>query len=239
MKKQILPVLSLAVLLAGCDTTSLAPKDQQNGYAALINGVYQETPTTVEAKQIQRPINLAVAQIGEIAPQASFIAQLKKNTYLIRSVAALPLPGEAKPKCSYESSRSNAPTAVEFKKQVESARNLSRDLGAQYLLLVGGGVDTYEAHNPSAVLDVTIIGGGVIPSLKIHADGKASGALVDVETGRILLLANVEKTDTGLTPSYFATDKRNTMVARMREDLLNTLAQEVLAKLEARSTESK
>jgi hypothetical protein len=230
MKKSLLlaSLLPIALLMAGCETTGLSSREQNNGYSTLVSGYYQNTPGGNSTLSIQAPITLAVAQIGETAPEEAFTQALMKDPKMVRKALAIPMP-------SVNGSRSQnggkEPVTDVFAGQVKSARNLARDLGAGYLLLVGGSIDSHSSRNVLSPLDLTIVGAAVLPGTKVHADGKAAGALVDVETGRIAFLSNVELQKTGLTPTYYAEEKRDNLNVKLRREVLQKLAEDVLEKL--------
>lgn len=72
-------------------------------------------------------------------------------------------------------------------------------------------------------------------AVNIHGEGKASGALVDVETGRIVLFATAKVADSGLTPTFFSDEKRTAMKVSLRDQLLKKLAGDFLLKLGQRA----
>ena len=121
--------------------------------------------------------------------------------------------------------------------QVKGARNLARDLGARYLLLAGGSIDSYNSRTPLTVLDVTLVGGAITPGVKVHSGGKAAGALIEVESGRILFLADAQLKKTGLSPSYYAGERRDGLNAKLREELLKQLAGKVLERCDREESE--
>jgi len=88
-------------------------------------------------------------------------------------------------------------------------------------------------QNPLAVLDFTIIGSFALPGLTISAEGKAAGALVDVDTGAIRFLINAEQRKSGKAPGYFADGKVNSIQAGLRNDLIARLTDEFIHKLRA------
>jgi hypothetical protein len=231
MKKALLlaSMLPIALLMTGCETTGLSSREQNTGYSTLVSGYYQNTPGENSTMPVKAPITLAVAQIGETAPEAAFTKALMKDPKLVRNVVAIPMPGVNQ---SRHQNGGTEPATDVFAGQVKSARNLARDLGAGYLLLVGGSIDSHSSRNVLSPLDLTIVGAAVLPGTKVHADGKAAGALVDVETGKITFLSNVELQKTGLTPTYYAEEKRDSLNVKLRGEVLQKLAADVLEKLE-------
>jgi len=230
MKKNFLlaAIIPAALLMTGCDSTGLSVREQHNSYAAMINSVYRGTPAGATNKPLIRPMRLAVAQIGEVAPDAALVAALGKDTSLVREVIPVPMPGDTVGNYgnNYSDAKSNTPENLAA--QVQSARNLARDSGADYLLLVGGSIDSFDTQNGLAVFDLTIVGGYLVPGSKIHMDGKAAGALVDVESGRVAFMVNSQVHESEFTPDFFTKQKRNEMGADMRVQILKVLAGDVL-----------
>jgi hypothetical protein len=230
MKKTILlaAIMPAALLMTGCDTTGLSVREQHNSYAAMISSVYRETPAGVTNKSLVRPMRLAVAQIGEVAPDASLVTALGKDTSLIREVIPVPMPGDTLGNYGYNYAGGKASTPDSLAVQMQSSRNLARDAGADYLLLVGGSIDSFDTENVLAAFDLTIVGGYLVPAGKIHMDGKAAAALVDVESGRVVFMVNSQLHESKSTPDFFSTQKRNEMSADMRGEILTHLAADVL-----------
>lgn len=230
------------LLLTGCETTGLSTREQHNSYASLVYSLYRRAPDGEAVKPPRPPINLAVAQIGEASPDNSFMKELGRDTNLVRRLIEVPMPGENPRPYSYNRGADENKTDLDRSDaradQVKSARNLARDLGAQYLLLVGGSIDSYNSRTPLTVLDVTIIGGAVAPGVKVHSDGKAAGALIEVETGRIVFLADAQLQKTGLSPSYYTDERRDSLNASLRTELLKQLAANVLNRMGHAQTES-
>jgi hypothetical protein len=232
MKKTFLltAIIPAVLLMTGCDTTGLSVREQHNSYAAMINSVYRETPNGATNKPLTRPMRLAVAQIGEVAPDTSLVAALGKDPALVREVIPVPMPGDTVGNYGYNYADGKANTPENLSAQVQSARNLSRDSGAEYLLLVGGSIDSFDTENVLAVFDLTIVGGYLVPASKIHMNGKAAAALVDVESGRVVFMVNSQLRQSKSTPDFFSTQKRNEMSVEMREQILKVLAGDVLEK---------
>jgi hypothetical protein len=206
----------------------LSRRRSSSTFPSGLNSVYRETPAAATNKPLIRPMRLAVAQIGEVAPDASLVAALGKDPALIREVIPVPMPGDTVGNYGYNYSDAKSNTPENLSAQVRSARNLARDSGADYLLLVGGSIDSFDTENVLAVFDLTIVGGYLVPASKIHMDGKAAGALVDVESGRVVLMVNSQVHQSESTPDFFSTQKRNEMSADMREQILKALAGDVL-----------
>jgi hypothetical protein len=233
MKKTplVATIIPAALLLTGCYTTGISAREQNNNYAAMINGVYRRTPAGTANQPPVLPMELAGAQIGEVAPDTALTDELGKNSSLIQSVIALPMPGDNGVRYRYGTANNESNDADMLAAEVESARNLARDSGAKYLLIVGGTLDSFDAESVLSALDLTIVGGFVVPATQIHMQGKAAGALIDVESGRVLLMANAGREQSGGTPDFFTDQKRDEMSVEVRKQLLTKLADNVLEKL--------
>lgn len=233
MKKTFLlaTIVPTALLLAGCETTGLSAREDHNSYAAMINSVYRETPVVTNHPPVARPMRLAVAQIGEVAPDDSLVNELRKDSSLVANVIALPMPGDAVGNYGYNYSRNQDSKTDSLAEEEESARNLARDSGAQYLLLVGGSVDSFNTENVLSVFDLTIVGGFVVPATHVHMGGKAAGTLIDLDSGHVIFMVNSQEEQSGATPDFFADEKRDEMTLETRTQLLTKLADDVLQKL--------
>ena len=232
MKNKVISCCSIGavtLLTAGCVTTGLSSRDDGNSYAALVSSGYQKAPPGEPPGRVTLPIRLAVAQIGEPAPEAAFLKELGRDPGIIKSVSPLPMSGNLR--SGYGSSVTQSNTQELLAAQVLSARNLAREMGAQYLLLVGGSVESFSSHNPLSVLDLTIVGGMLLPGSKVQMQGKAAAALIHAPTGRVVLLNNVELTKTGFTPSFYVEERRDEMSVEMRTEALQQLAADVLSRL--------
>jgi hypothetical protein len=142
------------------------------------------------------PSKVAVAQIGEVAPPASFVSSLQKEHALFAQVEPIPgVSGENLP----GPRSSDGADAGAAKLQMSRMRSLARDMGMDYLLVFGGTMDSDAHATGLALADLTIVGAFVIPSRQIKAEARAAGALIDLRSGRVVVSAsaNDQKTDTG------------------------------------------
>jgi hypothetical protein len=80
--------------------------------------------------------------------------------------------------------------------------------------------------------DLTLIGGFVIPSQEITCEGKASGALVDVHTGKIVFVASAQDNIHARAASFVVQQKSAQTTIDMRDHLVVGLANEFINKLE-------
>ena len=236
MKKVIVAVASLALIgTTGCYTTGLSPREYGSStYTQLIYGLNSDQPESAPQKECAKPIRLAVAQIGEVAPQTSFTESLQHNPALISEVIDIPLPGAEPTRYSYERRDEDVEAeSVKFAKRTTAMRKLAKGLGADYVFLFGGNIDTDSIETAFTALDITIVGGLIIPSQIVKAEAKAAGALVDVDDGRVIFLVNTETKSDGLSPSAFVDAKEKRMQLKLRDQLLSDLSQKFLKRLEA------
>ena len=230
MKKTCLigSLATMALLVAGCETDGLSTREDHNSYAAMVNSLYRQPRSAATNQPLVAPFQLAVAQIGEVTPDSSFVAELGKDPALIRHVIPLPFPGKSDGNRRYYGNQNQTNSPELLASEVESLRNLSRDAGARCLLVVGGSIDSCASHNPLTLFDVTIVGAAVLPSVEVKSDGKAAGALIDVETGRIVLLTDAQARETGMSPTFYADDRRDAVNSELRAQLLKKLADNFL-----------
>lgn len=232
MNRFLLPAITAMsfVCMTGCVSTGLSVRETQNDYGLYVDSLCQRADLAAAAP-VRPPIRLAVAQIGETAPPAAFTEGLSRSD-LIRQTIPIPMPGAAVPGNWARNGRNSMPSVND---RLKDAQNLAREMGADYLLIVGGNVDTRTAHNPLAILDFTIVGGAVAPGVNVHAEGKAAGALLDVVSGRVVFLTNAEAKDSGVCPAFYQDDKCDQMEVKMRDVLLKKLASAFLEKLRQQS----
>lgn len=222
----------VALLVSGCETTGLSPRETGRGsYSHFVYQMAREQQPVAASTYMRKPIRLAVAQVGEVAPSTNILSRLKSHPDQIASVIALPLPS-AGPEAHYQpwdrqaATRQEAPVA-----RLSEIRSLARAMGADQVLIFGGSIDTRSSRNPLAILDVTIVGTAIFPSTEIHAEGKAAGIFVDVATGAIRFQVEAEQTASGATPSAFAYEKKDSVRVKTRDALVANLADDFLRKL--------
>lgn len=222
-------VVPLSIVLVGCETTGLSYREQSGQYANFVTSLYQNHSSgSREAVSVQVPAHIAVAQIGEVTPSRILIERLEREPQWISKVSPLPFPGE---KRRYYSGDRNETSSEEMQKQATGLRNLAREMGAKYLLIAGGQIDSYDTQNPGAALDFTIVGAAVVPGTRVSAEGKGAAALIDVATGRVIFLVSSEQNKSSLSPTFFAGSKRTTVNRQLRDELIAKLGEEFLERL--------
>ena len=139
---------------SGCVSTGLSHRESQNNYPLLISSLYREKSTETAAAPVHPPIRLAVGQVGESAPPESLLTALSTSHELVSTVSAVPIPGIVR-----RTGRADPePAAADVESHVRAAVNLAQDMGAEYLFLFGGAIDSYRLKNALAPLDITLAG---------------------------------------------------------------------------------
>jgi hypothetical protein len=78
------------------------------------------------------------------------------------------------------------------------------------------------------VLDLTIVGAFVVPSKQITAEAKASGAVIDLKTGRVVLTASADTTRGGVASTVTQESGQLNVAREARDDVLGRLAEQVI-----------
>lgn len=228
MKIIIQSVVAIAAvcLLAGCETTGLSPRETSG--VSYPNYVFSLPSGNAAPQKLTVPIRLAVAQVGEDTPSEALLAKLAGHTALVASVTGLPLPADRiNP---YYRGRFNSP-APDYAARVKSLCGLARAAGADYVFLYGGSIDTWEQKNPLSVLDLTIIGGVLMPGTKIHAEGKGAGVLISAATCEPVLFVNTDTKNSATSPDFLTQGKTIGLQANIRDQLAAKLTDQLLDQL--------
>lgn len=238
-----LPFSILALLfLVGCQ----APPPKQAAtapslnYTAYLYSLYDtEVVGTLRESvkedrlEFARGSSLVVARLGEYAPREPLLASLRQHTNLFSGVSGIPAvwqfpvaPGGT------QTDRSAAQTAV--RDHLVKMRQLALDLGGNYLCLIDGQSRTVSDQTPIGVLDLTIIGYFVIGSHRTEVESRGSAALVDIASGRPLVVVTEQQTFVRHFPSA-SVEKRNLrLLVEANEQLENNLTRKMLAQLRER-----
>lgn len=214
--------------LAGCETTGLSPREASGAsYSNYILGL-PSGGTNAPAQKPVTPIRMAVAQVGEIAPSEAMLDQLAGQPALVASVIALPLPGGLDNYNYYN--RANDP-AGNYAARVKPVCNLARAAGANYVFIFGGTVDSWRKNNSLSVLDITLVGGAILPGCEINVEGRGAGTLIETATGEPVLFVSVDAKKSAGSPDMLAVGKTTEMSAQVRDELIRKLTGELLKKL--------
>ncbi len=224
-------ILGTTFFVAGCYTTGLSTRERGSfNYSNLLYGLYDENNSAPrnEMKPIRRPVKLAIAQVGETTPPKVMLDQLAQETQLISEIMIIPAGGNENN--GYQDKADSDPK--EFHQKMQNMRQLAKDLGAEYIFLFGGSIDSGAYSTWLQLFDLTLVGAFVIPSVVTEVEGRASGALIDVQSGRVIFTVNAEGKNKKTMPSYmvnYQADER--VLVTLRDDLVMQLSEKFLEKL--------
>ncbi len=189
-----------------------------------MDGLPDTTPLmlpTTGPVSIQLPMSVSVAQVGEINPPQSMLDTLRKQRNLFWHVSPqsgiVPRPDQ------------------DDHDRLARMRLMAQNVGADYLLIFGGNIDSGQQGTGLSILNLTIIGAFIVPSTGVAVEGKAAGSLVDVHTGRVVMSFSSETKGNGLVPTAFAENSETISIATAKDDLVKKLTQDVIAQLESPS----
>jgi len=222
------------LLVAGCSQSGLSPREGPHDYASYITTLYEKPEMIATPAAPPRfPVKLAIAQIGEMAPSQQVLERLQSERSLFAAVTSIP--GMFS---DWESHRSDNPAAVRenSRVQIERSPRLARDLGMDYLFVYGGTIDHDTHSNPLAFFDWTIIGAYIVPGKNVAASGKACGALIDLATGRVLLVSNVQDEKHSLSSTAASDGAELHMINTLRAELALRLAHQFVSDCKQRGT---
>jgi hypothetical protein len=222
----------LALFLTGCETTGLSARERgKSSYSDFVYQIARNPPAQERPRPLQRPVRLAVAQIGEVAPPTDVLARLRSESDLIASAIALPLPGETQRASQGFPTQEKPPAPDAGANRVAEICQLARSLGADEVLVFGGTIDTYVSRNALAPLDFTLVGMTIFPSAKIHGEGKAAGVLINAESQAVRFQVEAERRNSNLAPSAFQYEETDSLRIKMRDDLAMQLTEKFIRKL--------
>jgi hypothetical protein len=221
-------VAAAAGLLAGCETTGLSPRESSGvSYPNYIFGL-QTRLTNSPVHPPMTPIRLAVAQVGEPAPSSALLDQLTARHALIAGASGLPLPADAGN--SNWQNRGNTVSA-DYAGRIKTLCRLAQAGGADYVFLFGGEIDTWRKNNSFSILDLTLIGGTVVPGGRINLEGKGAGVLIDAATGEPVFFVNADVKRSAVSPDFLAEGKTHSLRAEARDALVEKLGVQLLDRL--------
>ena len=229
--KNMTILIIMVFMISGCYSTGLSLRESgQFNYSNFVYALYGDKPVAREDdSRMSKPIALAVAQVGEHTPPKEMLDILREERGLIASVQTIPAGG---PEPDRYGRNENDIKKSDVEDQMSRMRHLARDLGADYLFIFGGSVDYGHKPNILSILDITIVGAYIFPSVKHMADGRASGALVDVHNGRVLLVTDAQTDVSKITPSYLDYSQgEDQVLAKVRREIALELADKFIEKL--------
>lgn len=239
-----------AVSLTGCSSSGLSPREvPARSQSSLLYSLYDsaavaEGAAAAEpARPLRLPAAVAVVQVGEVAPPRPMIDALSSDPAVFARVVTLPGTESIAPVYHFDRDMDSAArqsaaaraTASASRRSVEALRRLAADAGADHLLLVGGTVDYGSAITPLSLLDLTIVGAFAVPSRETRATARATAALIDVRSGRVVQTSSAEVRRRSLAPAAAVKADRTKLLEALRDDVVGKLAAQVLADARARA----
>lgn len=245
----IATVLAGSVALAGCASSGLSKRENLNGggysdyalamYDTSAEGVNESAGQEVKIKNVAFPARVAIAQLGEVSPPEPMIHALRERSDLYASVQTVP--GAA--------TFSNSPVrtgpgpqdwrAADVHEQARQHLNAmlrySRDIGAEYLFIFGGTADYDTKGTALSAADLTIIGAFIVPGKKTEAQLQASGTLIDVETGRVMLSVSAGESGTKRSTAIRSEAAEAQLLVQLREKVTIELANSLGTEFQARA----
>jgi hypothetical protein len=124
---------------------------------------------------------------------------------------------------------------AEARRRVRVMRQHANDLGLDYLLLYGGTIDYGSQETPTSVMDLTIVGAYVVPSRDVKAAARASGSLIEVRSGRVVLSASAEGARQKWVPAMSQGGAKVEVLEGLRDEVVGKLAEEVVGRVRERA----
>lgn len=221
-------IILMALALVGCQS-GLSSRESSNDFGNFVTSLYDQqspqAPGDDGRGALRLPARVVVAQIGEVAPPQSVMSILRAEPSLFSGVQGMPgiFAEQRWHNETAEAARQRA------QRQVEQMRRVATDLGGDYLYVYGGTIDHATNSNPLSVLDLTIVGAFVAPGKNVRAQAKASGALVDVRSGRVMVLSSAEERKSKLASTASADDAEVKMLFKIREEVVTGVTRRMVA----------
>jgi hypothetical protein len=187
------------------------------------------------------PLNVAVAEIGELAPPPELIDGLRADTRIFRRVTSIP--GISDGDFHFDpysrdatAGSPNTPTVASTRNPLRRLERLARDTGMDYLLLVGATVDSRTHPTPVSILDLTIVGAYVVPSNSISGQARASGILIDIRTDQVVMTSSATAGDRTMAPSIADQGVEDHLIRALRDEVYRQLNKQILTDARRRAS---
>ena len=208
--------------------------------STLAEAVESNTATTLAQRQpVITPARIAVGQIGEVAPPLSMLDSLRKHRDVFASVQPIPAVVDVAPAPAPNRTGELPSARQEAKEHGERMRRYAAGIGADYLFLCGGTVDRATTDTAYKMANATIIGAFVVPSERIQATARASGSLIDVRSGRVVLSVSADGHQEKLAPSVSREGHEIALLEGLREEVIKELAAELTQQIKAQGAGSR
>jgi hypothetical protein len=117
-------------------------------------------------------------------------------------------------------------------RDVETLRRSAAKAHADTILLYEQEVEMDQSTSPLVLLNLTIVGAWVIPTVSYETRLETTAALVDVRNGVIYATLHDERRGVGTSPSALAADAAKETKARLREEAFKEMAASLKQKLD-------
>jgi len=220
--RRALLVAMAAVLLAGCGK-GLSLREGSYDFPMMLYEL--KGPDAPAPFRPAAPLSVAVAQVGEVAPEQGLIDGLRARKDVFARVSAIPLPplGDS----PYGRVDNIEPRRTRANEAVGRALKLARNVGATHALIVGGCIDTSWSSTWAAPLNILILPLWLVPSADVKASGKCAAALVDVASGQVVTVSTRQATDSAIVPMAYADGQEDVLTGKLRTRLAADVAQQV------------
>ena len=223
-------MLALLLAMTGC-SAGLSHRESPGDFGNFVNSLYEnqnpQNPGDDGRGTLRLPAKVVVAQMGEVAPRERVLEYLQTERTLFTSVQAMP--GNVIEHPIHNETVDAARQRQQ--RQIERMRRVATDLGGDYLYVYGGTIDHDTNSNPFSVLDLTIVGAWVAPGKNVRAEAKASGALVDVRSGRVMVLSTAEARKKTLASTASADDAETRLLFKLRDEVVDELTRRMVTQV--------
>jgi hypothetical protein len=187
---------------------------------------------------VRAPARVAVAQVGEVAPSHVMLDELRSHDRLFDRVEPLAGVFELDSGQTYNEGAYPRRIDANARDQQLSARRMeelqfaARDMGMDYLLILGGTVDHAQNTSPLSVLNLTIIGLFVVPSEEVRISGKAAASLIDLRNGQVVFNVSSDADSSDWMPTVSVQAGQQRALEGIRDQLVHKLSKEVVRQME-------
>lgn len=255
LRPRRLAVALSVLLLAGCSTAGLSPRETaQQNYSSFVYSLYDSPAWPAGAREeagrpparLVLPARVAVVQVGEVAPPQSFLNKLRGRPELFSRVEGIS--GISGSSVLYTNPEGQGVSVAgptlpgvrvahpqdQVRHDVAAMQRLARDMGMDHLLVVGGTIDHATHGNALSILDLTIVGMFVVPSKEINAKATAAGAMIELDGGRVVLTASADASKGGLAATATQDGSVLGVLRQARDEVVGKLADSVVAECQRR-----
>ncbi len=218
-------VLSVVLLFMGCNTTGLSLREGGDvNFSSVLYSLKASGKNDEIKAPLQTPMVIAVSQIGETAPLESVVETLKQSPYVSKVIT---VPGDVE---SFRTPYFHDTKEEKVTPQSPAIRQLAKELGADYLFIFGGNIDSGIEAGWFSLFDIATIG-LLVPSQNIYMEGTAAGVLMDVNRGNVYFIVNAKDKINTYAPLCLATSKEERLRVTMRDQLANKLGKNMVLEL--------